>query len=92
MVNAPSPDKRRQAPKTILLSLEIASTWRQSRAPQVMMFIGTLVRRRMFGNVCDSGQEEKDARRETSFALARTQPIIISLFHYGFNFSSSALT
>ena len=26
-----------------------------------MMFIGTLVRRRMFGNVCDSGQKEKDA-------------------------------
>ena len=51
MVNAPSPDKRRQAPKTILLSLEIASTWRQSRAPHVMMFIGTLVRRRMFTNV-----------------------------------------
>ena len=42
MSEVPRPDRRRQAPKTILLSLEMASTWRQRRAPQVITFIGTL--------------------------------------------------
>ena len=47
MSKVPRPDRRRQAPKTILLSLEMASTWRQRRAPQVITFIGTLA---MIGN------------------------------------------
>ena len=42
-INVPRPERRRQAAKTILLSLEIASTWRQRSAPQVITFIGTLV-------------------------------------------------
>ena len=42
-INVPRPERRRQAAKTILLSLEMASTWRQRSAPQVITFIGTLV-------------------------------------------------
>ena len=39
----PKRARSRHAANTILLSLEIASTWRQSRAPHVIMFMGTLI-------------------------------------------------
>ena len=43
----PKRARSKQAPNTILLSWDIASTWRQSKAPQVMMFMGTLVKQNM---------------------------------------------
>ena len=39
--------RTRQAPNTSRLSLETQSTWRQSSAPQVITFIGTLERQRL---------------------------------------------
>jgi len=38
----PNAASAKQAAKTMRLSREMASTWRQRRAPQVRQFIGTL--------------------------------------------------
>jgi len=54
LATEPNAQRTKQAPKTNLLSLEMDSTWRQSRAEQVITFMGTLNQFITFA-LCDSG-------------------------------------